>query len=128
MIQYLRGLSAALVLVTAFSCANRNTATETLSRRPAQQQLAQATLNSVPVIHVFVALADNVNQGIVPVSPSLGDGDNPKTNLYWGAAFGVKTFFAKESGEQIQERAARAYDKYQHCGLRSARALFASGW
>ena len=47
------------------------------------------------MIHVFVALADNVNQGIVPVSPSLGDGDNPKTNLYWGAAFGVKTFFSK---------------------------------
>jgi len=45
------------------------------------------------VIHVFVALCDNVNQGIVPVSASLGNGDNPATNLYWGAAFGVKTFF-----------------------------------
>jgi len=31
-------------------------------------------------------------------------------------------------GEQIQERAARAYDKYQHCGLRSARGLFATGF
>ena len=51
--------------------------------------------NSVPVIHVFVALCDNVNQGIVPVSASLGNGDNPATNLYWGAAFGVKTFFNK---------------------------------
>ena len=49
----------------------------------------------VPVIHVFVALCDNVNQGIVPVSASLGNGDNPQTNLYWGAAFGVKTFFDK---------------------------------
>lgn len=51
--------------------------------------------NAVPVIHVFVALCDNVNQGIVPVSPSLGNGDNPQTNLYWGAAFGIKTFFNK---------------------------------
>jgi hypothetical protein len=51
--------------------------------------------NPVPVIHVFVALCDNVNQGIVPVSASLGNGDNPATNLYWGAAFGVKTFFNK---------------------------------
>ena len=50
----------------------------------------------MPVIHVFVALADNVNQGIVPVSPRLGDGDNPATNLYWGAAFGIKTFFSKD--------------------------------
>ena len=51
--------------------------------------------NSVPVIHVFVALCDNVNQGIVPVSASLGNGENPATNLYWGAAFGIKTFFNK---------------------------------
>lgn len=54
-----------------------------------------AALNNVPVIHVFVALCDNVNQGIVPVSASLGNGDNPATNLYWGAAYGVKTFFSK---------------------------------
>ncbi len=49
----------------------------------------------MPVIHVFVALADNVNQGIVPVSPRLGVGENPATNLYWGAAFGIRTFFSK---------------------------------
>ncbi len=57
--------------------------------------------NSVPVIHVFVALCDNVNQGIVPVSASLGNGDNPATNLYWGAAFGVKTFFNKNRDWQV---------------------------
>jgi hypothetical protein len=57
--------------------------------------LEKAPRNSVLVIHVFVALADNVNQGIVPVAPSLGNGDDPIRNLYWGAAFGVKTFFSK---------------------------------
>ena len=62
---------------------------------------AVATPNSFPVIHVFVALCDNVNQGIVPVSASLGNGDNPKTNLYWGAAFGVKTFFGKSKDWQL---------------------------
>lgn len=56
---------------------------------------AVASPNPFPVIHVFVALCDNVNQGIVPVSAPLGNGDNPATNLYWGAAFGVKTFFSK---------------------------------
>ena len=56
-----------------------------------------AAINSVRVIHVFVALADNVNQGIVPVSASLGNGDNAATNLYWGAAFGIKTFFARKN-------------------------------
>jgi len=47
----------------------------------------------VRVVHVFVSLADNQHQGIVPVSARLGDGDAPASNLYWGAAFGVKTFF-----------------------------------
>ena len=44
-------------------------------------------------IHVVVALCDNVNQGIVPVPKTLGNGQDAKNNLYWGAAFGVKTFF-----------------------------------
>jgi hypothetical protein len=55
----------------------------------------KAAHNSVKVIHVFVALADNVNQGIVPVAAALGNGDDPARNLYWGAAFGVKRFFGK---------------------------------
>ena len=56
---------------------------------------ARSPKNSVTVIHVFVALCDNINQGIVPVSPTLGNGDDPQKNLYWGAGFGVKTFFAR---------------------------------
>lgn len=59
------------------------------------KQPLKAAENPFPVIHVFVALCDNVNQGIVPVSPSLGNGDDPATNLYWGAGFGVKSFFKK---------------------------------
>lgn len=47
------------------------------------------------VVHVFVPLCDNKNQGIVQVSKSLGDGFNLKTNLYWGALYGVKTHFKK---------------------------------
>jgi len=45
------------------------------------------------VVHVFVALADNQHQGIVPVPAALGNGSDPQRNLYWGAAFGVKTYF-----------------------------------
>lgn len=48
-------------------------------------------------VHVFVALADNQNQGIVPVPARLGNGFDPEHNLYWGAAAGVKTFFAHSS-------------------------------
>ncbi len=50
-------------------------------------------IESSKTIHVFVALCDNVNQGIVPVPKSLGNGQDPKRNLYWGALYGVKTYF-----------------------------------
>jgi hypothetical protein len=33
-----------------------------------------------------------------------------------------------ESSEEIRQRAASAYDKYQECGLQGARRLFATGW
>src|SRR5438552_4778273 len=45
------------------------------------------------VVHVFGALADNQHQGIIPVPPALGNGQDPQRNLYWGAAYGVKTYF-----------------------------------
>lgn len=48
-------------------------------------------------IHVMVALCDNTYQSIVPVPASIGNGQKPNDNLYWGCAFGVKTFFKKSS-------------------------------
>jgi hypothetical protein len=33
-----------------------------------------------------------------------------------------------ESGEEIRNRSAAAYDKYQKCGLSGARKLMATGW
>ena len=49
------------------------------------------------IVHVFVALADNAHQGIVPVPAALGNGDDPGRNLYWGAAYGVRTYFRKST-------------------------------
>jgi len=80
----------------------KSAATQDLtSIRPVSDSAKQAPRNSVAVIHVFVALCDNVNQGIVPVSATLGNGDDPPRNLYWGAAFGVKTFFAKNKDWEL---------------------------
>jgi hypothetical protein len=53
--------------------------------------------NPGKVVHVLVALCDNEHQGIVPVPAFLGNGDDTVKNLYWGAAFGVKTFFSKSA-------------------------------
>jgi hypothetical protein len=49
------------------------------------------------VVHVFVALADNQHQGIVPVPAKLGNGEDAEHNLYWGSAYGAKTFFGRSS-------------------------------
>ena len=48
-------------------------------------------------MHVFVALADNQHQGIVPVAATLGNGEDAARNLYWGSAYGVKTYFARSA-------------------------------
>ncbi|MCX8586765.1 hypothetical protein J3U16_10435 [Gilliamella sp. B3023] len=53
------------------------------------------------VIHVVVALCDNKYQGIVPVPAAIGNGQDPKNNLYWGAAYGFKTFFSKQKEWQV---------------------------
>jgi hypothetical protein len=66
-------------------------------------------------IHVFVALCDNQHQGIVPVPKTLGNGDDPANNLYWGALYGTKAFLKrskdwtlvateKRPSEQVLER------------------------
>jgi hypothetical protein len=54
--------SAAFVLLVGLSCA--------------------AAQPKIRVVHVFVALADNAHQGIVPVPARLGNGDDAAANLY----------------------------------------------
>jgi hypothetical protein len=91
-----------MALGLMFGCGTSQGAkNSTSSAKPQATSNAAAVPNSFPVIHVFVALCDNINQGIVPVSASLGNGDNPATNLYWGAAFGVKTFFGKSKDWEL---------------------------
>lgn len=52
---------------------------------------------SFKTIHIFVALCDNKYQGIVPVPASIGNGQDPNGNLYWGAGYGVRTYFKKSN-------------------------------
>lgn len=55
----------------------------------------------IKTIHVYVALCDNKYQGIAPVKPSLGNGDDPGRNLYWGAMYGIKSYFKRSSKWQL---------------------------
>lgn len=57
------------------------------------------TIAQTSTVHVFVALCDNEHQGIVPVPAKLGNGKDPKNNLYWGATYGVKSYFRYKSND-----------------------------
>ena len=52
-------------------------------------------------IHVFVALCDNEFQGIVQVPDRIGNGKDPVHNLYWGAGYGVKSFFKLKTKDWV---------------------------
>jgi hypothetical protein len=70
---------------------------QTAKTEKEKPQKIEKIKNPGKVIHVLVALCDNENQGIVPVPAHLGDGADANKNLYWGAAYGVKTFFSKSA-------------------------------
>lgn len=53
---------------------------------------------------IIVSLADNSNQSIVPIKPSLGNGQRPSQNLYWGALYGAKTHFKRIENWSVEER------------------------
>jgi len=66
----------------------------TLDRTEILKHIQLKKVNKVPlVVHIFIPLCDNINQGIVPTSPSLGDGLNLRSNLYWATRSGTKRFF-----------------------------------
>jgi len=64
---------------------------------------ADAASGKPLVAHVVVALCDNEFQGIVPVPAKLGNGDDPRSNLYWGAMYGVRSYFRNQPGWQSVE-------------------------
>lgn len=63
----------------------------------------------VQTIHIMVALCDNKYQGIVKVPKSIGNGQDPNNNLYWGCGYGVRTYFKKST--EWQEISRRKVDK-----------------
>ncbi len=58
------------------------------------------------VIHIFVALCDNKYQGIVPVPPKIGNGQDLNNNLYWGCGFGIRSYFKKRKEWKLLRRYA----------------------
>jgi hypothetical protein len=62
------------------------------------ERLQTKKANQEPlVVHVYVPLCDNEHQGIVPTTPSLGNGMSLRSNLYWATSGGTKAFFKKQA-------------------------------
>ncbi len=54
-------------------------------------------------IHVIVALCDNEHQGILPVNPKIGNGDDLENNLYWGCSDGMSRYFKNSNDWTLTE-------------------------
>jgi hypothetical protein len=65
-----------------------------------------------------VALCDNKNQGIVPVPALIGNGQDPRNNLYWGSATGVKTWFNRKRGWRPVAVARAAFPVLERIAVR----------
>lgn len=68
---------------------------------PTLQRTTVAKSLDYKVVHVFVALCDNEHQSIVKVPAAIGDGKVPAQNLYWGCAYGVKSYLQKSPFWQL---------------------------
>src|SRR5437588_2744903 len=93
-------LAACCLLVALAACGGARQAATGEGAAPIRAVTPDARASEAAVepyagkmVYVIVALCDNVNQGIVPVAPALGNGDDPARNLHWGARLGGKTFF-----------------------------------
>jgi len=76
----------------------------TITAEPAVHITATPTRirpDSIRFIHIFVALCDNKYQGIVPVPAGIGNGQQPRSNLYWGAGYGIHTYFSRSKDWQV---------------------------
>jgi hypothetical protein len=81
------------LFIFCFTILNSNSKTKNIVLISNKFETKFDTINKT--IHIFVALCDNKYQGIVPVPPKIGNGQDPNNNLYWGCGFGIRTYFKK---------------------------------
>ena len=92
-----------LLIISSCNFSSENTANTT------QETSAQIYNNAIyqnekyHVTHVIVSLCDNKYQGIAKVPEGIGNGQDAPNNLYWGCAYGVKTYFKNQAEWTIAE-------------------------
>jgi hypothetical protein len=88
-----------LVLIAALPLA----AAAATGAEVAQRIRADIAAGRPVVAHVIVALCDNLHQGIVPVPKGVGNGQDPRSNLYWGAGYGLRFYFSHKAGYSLRQ-------------------------
>ena len=90
-----------------FSCHMRNPEKEIAAANISNKELSVSNSKfdpNIQTIHVLVALCDNKYQGIVPVPAKIGNGQDPDNNLYWGCAYGMRSYFKKSNNWLLLKR------------------------
>ena len=78
-----------------FSCKKESKLISVVETNNKPENTAVSFEGKSKTIHIFVALCDNKYQGIVPVPAKIGNGQDPDNNLYWGCAYGIRSYFKK---------------------------------
>jgi hypothetical protein len=92
----MRNLITLLLALTFLSCQSQTIENVPISTTASSTALPKNITQfdtTYKTIHIFVALCDNKYQGIVPVPTKIGNGQDAFNNLYWGCAFGIRTYF-----------------------------------
>lgn len=76
-------------------------------------QIAKHTDSAKRVIHIFVALCDERYQGIAPTPRRIANGQDPESNLYWGAGYGIRNYFGRLSPHWKQVYSAKTPAAYK---------------
>jgi len=92
-----------VLLLALTGCKTENPETTNTPEPEIIEERLSDSVSGYKKIHVYVALCDNENQGIVPVPPAIGNGKDYNNNLYWGTQYGVRTFFKNSSEWKLLE-------------------------
>lgn len=98
-VKYTPGLLTVLLIIAISIACNSSASNRRVEHTAAQSAIATGVLydTTINTIHVMVALCDNTYQGIVKVPARIGNGQDPDNNLYWGNAYGVRSYFRKSN-------------------------------
>ena len=111
---FMHPLLLLLICISLFNCNEKSKASSN-SQANSVNPVSTPRTNKSKIVHVFVALCDNINQGIVKVPATIGNGQDADHNLYWGAAFGVKSWFKKQTNWKLVSQLKRNGPVLERC-------------